>query len=76
MNTLISQEDLIMQKYVCTLCGYEYDPEAGDPDSGIAPGTAFEDIPEDWVCPVCGVGKENFQPASADSDKMMKMRGP
>ena len=63
MNTLISQEDLIMQKYVCSLCGYEYDPEAGDPDSGIAPGTAFEDIPEDWVCPVCGVGKENFQPA-------------
>ena len=63
MNVLISQEDLIMQKYVCTLCGYEYDPEAGDPDSGIAPGTAFEDIPEDWVCPVCGVGKENFQPA-------------
>ncbi len=63
MNILISQEDLIMQKYVCTLCGYEYDPEAGDPDSGIAPGTAFEDIPEDWVCPVCGVGKENFQPA-------------
>ena len=52
-----------MQKYVCTLCGYEYDPEAGDPDSGIAPGTAFEDIPEDWVCPVWGVGKENFQPA-------------
>ena len=63
MNTLISQEDLIMQKYVCALCGYEYDPEVGDPDSGIAPGTAFEDIPEDWVCPVCGVGKENFQPA-------------
>ena len=63
MNIFISQEDLIMQKYVCTLCGYEYDPEAGDPDSGIAPGTAFEDIPEDWVCPVCGVGKENFQPA-------------
>ena len=52
-----------MQKYVCALCGYEYDPEVGDPDSGIAPGTAFEDIPEDWVCPVCGVGKENFQPA-------------
>ena len=43
-----------MQKYVCEFCGYEYDPEVGDPDSGIAPGTAFEDIPEDWVCPVCG----------------------
>jgi rubredoxin len=52
-----------MQKYVCEFCGYEYDPEVGDPDSGIAPGTAFEDIPEDWKCPVCGVGKENFQPA-------------
>ena len=52
-----------MQKYVCSLCGDEYYPEVGDPDSGIAPGTAFEDIPEDWVCPVCGVGKENFQPA-------------
>lgn len=52
-----------MQKYVCEFCGYEYDPEVGDTDSGIAPGTAFEDIPEDWKCPVCGVGKENFQPA-------------
>ena len=52
-----------MQKYVCAICGYEYDPEICDPDSGIAPGTAFEDIPEDWKCPVCGVGKENFQPA-------------
>ena len=51
-----------MQKYVCTFCGYEYDPEIGDPDSGIAAGTAFEDIPEDWVCPVCGVGKDSFAP--------------
>ena len=45
-----------MKKYVCTVCGYEYDPEVGDPDNGIAPGTAFEDLPEDWVCPLCGVG--------------------
>ncbi len=58
-----SEEDITMQKYVCEFCGYEYDPEIGDPDSGIAPGTAFEDIPDDWKCPVCGVGKENFQPA-------------
>ena len=43
-----------MKKYVCEPCGYVYDPEIGDPDNGIAPGTAFEDIPEDWVCPVCG----------------------
>lgn len=46
--------------YICTICGYEYDPAVGDPDSGIAPGTPFEDIPEDWVCPICKVGKSNF----------------
>ncbi len=49
-------------KYECP-CGYIYDPEVGDPDSGIAPGTAFEDIPDDWVCPVCGLGKDAFTPA-------------
>ena len=50
-----------MEKYVCTPCGYIYDPELGDPDGGIAPGTPFEDIPDDWVCPVCGLGKEVFE---------------
>lgn len=50
-----------MRKFVCTACGYIYDEEAGDPDSGIAPGTKWEDVPEDWVCPVCGVGKEDFE---------------
>ena len=49
-----------MNKYVCDPCGYIYDPEIGDPDSGIAPGTTFEDIPEDWVCPICGVDKSFF----------------
>ena len=44
-------------KYLCP-CGYEYDPAVGDPDNGIAPGTAWEDLPEDWVCPVCGLGKD------------------
>ena len=48
-------------KYVCNMCGYVYDPETGDPDSGVAPGTTFEDIPEDWVCPECGAGKEDFE---------------
>ena len=52
----------LMKKYVCNVCGYVYDPEAGDPDSGIAPGTAFEDIPADWVRPICGVTKEDFSP--------------
>ena len=49
-----------MDKYICDVCGSIYDPEVGDPDGGIAPGTAFEDIPDDWVCPVCGVGKDDF----------------
>ena len=51
-----------MKKYECQPCGYIYDPEKGDPDGGIAPGTPFEDIPDDWVCPLCGVGKDSFQP--------------
>ena len=51
-----------MAKYECP-CGYVYDPEVGDPDNGIAPGTAFEDIPEDWVCPICGLGKDAFTEA-------------
>ncbi|OGN89297.1 MAG: High molecular weight rubredoxin [Chloroflexi bacterium RBG_13_46_14] len=50
-----------MKKYECTICGYVYDPEEGDPDSGIAPGTAFEDLPDDWVCPICGASKEDFR---------------
>ncbi len=49
-----------MDKYLCEPCGYIYDPEEGDPDGGIAPGTAFEDIPDDWVCPICGLGKDAF----------------
>ncbi len=51
-----------MMKYECP-CGYIYDPAVGDPDGGIAPGTAFEDIPEDWVCPICGLDKSAFTPA-------------
>jgi len=50
-----------MDKYVCGVCGYVYDPEIGDPDSGITPGTKWEDISEDWVCPVCGAGKDMFE---------------
>ncbi|QJT09299.1 rubredoxin [Oceanidesulfovibrio marinus] len=53
-----------MDKYICNICGYEYDPEAGDPDNGVKPGTPFEDIPDDWVCPVCGAPKDEFSKAS------------
>jgi len=53
-----------MKKYGCDVCGYVYDPAAGDPDGGIQPGTAFEDIPADWVCPACGAGKASFSPVA------------
>lgn len=51
-----------MKKYRCSVCGYVYDPAKGDEDSGIAPGTAFEDLPADWTCPVCGAEKDAFEP--------------
>ena len=51
----------IMDKYVCNPCGWIYDPAIGDPENGIAAGTAFENLPEDWVCPLCGAGKEDFE---------------
>jgi rubredoxin len=50
----------VMDCYECIPCGYVYDPELGDDESGIVPGTAFEDLPDDWVCPVCSVGKDQF----------------
>lgn len=50
-----------MDKYECTVCGYVYDPEKGDPDGGIEPGTPFEDLPDDWVCPQCGADKDMFE---------------
>ena len=50
-----------MSKYKCLVCGYIYYPNVGDPDNGIAPGTSFEDLPEGWVCPECGVGKDQFE---------------
>ncbi len=50
-----------MKKYKCTVCGFIYDPEVGDPDGGIAPGTPFEEIPNDWSCPVCGAAKDDFE---------------
>jgi len=68
--TYIAEQALIEQprkeanlkKYECNVCGYIYDPALGDQESGIPPGTSFEDLPDDWVCPVCGIGKEEFSP--------------
>ncbi len=51
-----------MKKYICDVCGYVYDPAAGDPDNGVQPGTEFENLPENWIYPLCGVGTEDFSP--------------
>ena len=50
-----------MDRYVCSVCGFVYDPAVGDPDNGVVAGTKFEDLPDDWVCPVCGAPKEDFE---------------
>ncbi len=53
-----------MAQFKCTVCGYIYEPEKGDPESGVNPGTSFEDLPDDWVCPECGAGKDDFEEVS------------
>ncbi|MGQ9706806.1 MAG: rubredoxin [bacterium] len=57
----INKEEIKMDRYICNICGYIYDPEVGDTDSGIKPGTSFDDLPNDWVCPICGAGKDQFE---------------
>ena len=59
-SVFIKKEEKV-KKYKCTVCGYIYDPAVGDPDNGVQPGTAFEDIPDTWVCPECGVSKDDFE---------------
>jgi rubredoxin len=54
-----------MNEWVCTVCGYVYDPAVGDPEHGVEPGTSFEELPEEWTCPVCGAGKEMFEKMQA-----------
>ncbi|MDD5089486.1 MAG: rubredoxin [Candidatus Wallbacteria bacterium] len=54
------EEKVTMKNYICNVCGYVYDPSVGDPDNGVAPGTPFDKVPDAWVCPVCGVGKDQF----------------
>jgi rubredoxin len=53
-----------VNRYLCTICSYVYDPEKGDPENGVNPGTRFEDLPNDWVCPVCGAEKDMFEKES------------
>jgi rubredoxin len=57
----VTEREDAMKRYVCQVCGYVYDPAVGDPDNGIAAGTAFEDLPDDWVCPDCGASKDQFE---------------
>jgi rubredoxin len=61
LNQLNNIRRVIMDRYVCSICGYVYDPEQGDPDNGVAPGTKWEDVPDDWECPVCGASKDDFE---------------
>ena len=56
------KQEYIVKKYKCIICDYVYDPAVGDPDNGIAPGTAFADLPDDWLCPDCAVDKDEFEP--------------
>jgi rubredoxin len=60
-NCYESRKEVVMVRYVCTVCGYVYDPEKGDPDNGVEPGTPFEELPNEWVCPVCGATKDQFE---------------
>lgn len=57
----LKERSFDMDKWRCIVCGYVYDPAEGDPDNGLAPGTAFESLPDDWVCPVCGAAKDQFE---------------
>ena len=59
----------LMSKWRCTLCGYIYDPDEGDPDNDVAAGIPFEDLPEDWVCPDCGASKEDFEELEVDEEE-------
>ena len=62
MSTDFGKENDKMKKYRCLICGYIYHPAVGDSDNGVAKGTSFEDLPDDWKCPDCGVGKDEFEP--------------
>jgi rubredoxin len=61
MQNINHKEDESMDRYECTVCGYLYNPDEGDPDNDIDPGTSFDDLPDDWVCPVCGAPKDQFE---------------
>ena len=63
-----------MDKYVCGMCGYVYDPAEGDPDGGIDPGTAFEDLPDDWTCPICGAGKDDFEKEQPETYENIQLK--
>jgi rubredoxin len=58
----LQKKEKTMKKYVCDICDYVYDPAEGDPDNGVAAGTSFEDLPDDWTCPLCGASKDDFSP--------------
>ena len=62
LSSLSERNIVNMKTYVCTICNYKYEPKKGDPDGGVAPGVAFDALPDDWACPLCGAGKDFFEP--------------
>jgi rubredoxin len=58
---ILSRKEGIMDKWVCMVCGYVYDPAVGDDEGGVPAGTPFEELPDDWTCPICGAGKDDFE---------------
>ena len=72
---LSKSKEVILMKYVCDLCGWEYDEAAGYPEGGIAPGTKWEDVPEDFECPLCRVGKDQFSAESVNLQKRLPFGG-
>ena len=70
----MSTETVAKQLYICTSCGFIYDPDEGDPDGGIPPGTAFDDIPDDWFCPVCGAPRPTSSPTTSSYSSSARSR--
>src|SRR3954464_1935269 len=72
----MTAETTTKQLFICTWCGFIYDPDEGDPDGGVPPGTSFDDIPDDWFCPVCGARKSDFEPYGGGRNRSWRARPP
>ena len=74
MSAVLAADAMPWRQFICRACGYVYDEQDGDPDGGLAPGTRYEDIPDDWACPLCGVSKQDFDPYDGPSSGPVSAR--